>query len=162
MLMRKFTLLLAALVLGAASSFAQKATELQSQPVAPFNPARVARTAPASVQPAAPHRAPRRTPITTQPEGTLIDNMVVSYGGLTQNWLYGLMDVSTDGGMGKIVEGADGNIYIYNLPTSLNAGTWVRAEKAEGDTVVIHRQHIDQREGNGNVYDYYLTRVVWQ
>ena len=162
MLMRKFTLRLAALVLGAASSFAQKATELQSQPVAPFCPARVARTAPASVQPAAPHRVPRRTPITTQPEGTLIDNMVVSYGGLTQNWLYGLMDVSTDGGMGKIVEGTDGNIYIYNLPTSLNAGTWVRAEKAEGDTVVIHRQHIDQREGNGNVYDYYLTRVVWE
>lgn len=104
----------------------------------------------------------RQAPIMEQPEGRLIGNMVASYGGYTRNWLYGLMDVSTDGGMGRIVEGTDGCIYIYNLPTGLNAGSWVKAERAEGDTIIIRRQQIDQRTGSGQTYDYYLTRVVWE
>lgn len=102
------------------------------------------------------------TIIRAQPEGTLLNNMIASYGGYTRNWLYGLMDVTTDGGVGKIVEGADGNIYIYNLPTNLSADSWVKAERGEGDTIVIHRQLIDQREGSDAVYDYYLTRLVWE
>ena len=52
------------------------------------------------------------TIIRQQPAGTLLDNMITSYGGYTRNWIYGLMDVTTDGGVGKIVEGEDGNIYI--------------------------------------------------
>ena len=99
--------------------------------------------------------------IRDQPEGKLLDNMITSYGGYTRNWLYGLMDVTTDGGVGKIVEGNDGNIYIYNLPTNLSADSWVKAERANGDTIVIHRQLIDQREGSDAIYDYYLTKLVW-
>lgn len=99
--------------------------------------------------------------IRDQPEGKLLDNMITSYGGYTRNWLYGLMDVTTDGGVGKIVEGNDGNIYIYNLPTNLSADSWVKAERASGDTIIIHRQLIDQREGSDAIYDYYLTKLVW-
>ncbi|MBQ9558998.1 MAG: hypothetical protein IJV08_03325 [Bacteroidaceae bacterium] len=129
-----------------------------------FCPEAMKHTGPqALVLPANPSKMSRkRIPIIDQPEGTLYDNMLVSYGGYQRNWLYGLMDVSTDGGMGKIVEGTDGNIYIYNLPTGVNAETWVLAERAEGDTVVIRRQQIDRREGNGLTYDYYITRVVWE
>lgn len=99
--------------------------------------------------------------IRDQPEGKLLDNMITSYGGYTRNWLYGLMDVTTDGGVGKIVEGNDGNIYIYNLPTNLSADSWVKAERGSGDTIIIHRQLIDQREGSDAIYDYYLTKLVW-
>lgn len=102
------------------------------------------------------------TIIRQQPAGTLLDNMITSYGGYTRNWIYGLMDVTTDGGVGKIVEGEDGNIYIFNLPTNLSADSWVKAERGEGDTIVIHRQLIDQREGSDAVYDYYLTKLVWE
>ena len=102
------------------------------------------------------------TIIRQQPAGTLLDNMITSYGGYTRNWIYGLMDVTTDGGVGKIVEGEDGNIYIFNLPTNLSADSWVKAERGDGDTIVIHRQLIDQREGSDAVYDYYLTKLVWE
>ena len=100
--------------------------------------------------------------ITEQPAGKLCDNLIVSSNAFLNNWLYGIIDASTDAGVGKIVEGNDGNIYIYNLPTTLNAGSWVKAERAEGDTVVIKKQLIDQRQGSEALYNYYITKVVWQ
>lgn len=160
--MKKFTLSFIAALLAVFSASAQS----DPKPIQAFNPKTMARTMqqlPAG-QPAAriARAADASTILFEQPEGTLYDNMVASYGGYSMNWLYGLMDVSTDGGMAKIVDGADGNVYIYNLPTSLNAGSWVKAERAEGDTLVIHRQLIDQREGNDAVYDYYITKLVWE
>lgn len=106
--------------------------------------------------------ADESTIIWEQPAGKLINNLMASYGAYGRNWLYGIIDVSTNGGMAQIVEGDDGNVYIYNLPTYLSAGSWVKAERAEGDTIVIHRQLIDQREGSSGVYDYYITKVVWE
>ena len=160
--MKKFTLSFIAALLAVFSASAQS----DPKPIQAFNPKTMARTMqqlPAG-QPAAriARAADASTILFEQPEGTLYDNLVASYGGYSMNWLYGLMDVSTDGGMAKIVDGADGNVYIYNLPTSLNAGSWVKAERAEGDTLVIHRQLIDQREGNDAVYDYYITKLVWE
>ena len=160
--MKKFTLSFIAALLAVFSASAQS----DPKPIQAFNPKTMARTMqqlPAGLPAARIARAADASTILfEQPEGTLYDNMVASYGGYSMNWLYGLMDVSTDGGMAKIVDGADGNVYIYNLPTSLNAGSWVKAERAEGDTLVIHRQLIDQREGNDAVYDYYITKLVWE
>ena len=38
----------------------------------------------------------------------------------------------------------------------------MKAERAEGDTVVIKKQLIDQRQGSEALYNYYITKVVWQ
>ncbi len=163
MRMKKFTLSLIAaftLVIGASAQ-----NELQS--ISAFNPKKVSytmtqlpndRPATARINRASDASAIIRE----QPAGQLIDNLVAGYGAYGRNWLYGIMDVSSDGGMAKIVEGEDGNVYIYNLPTYLAAESWVKAERAEGDTIVIHRQLIDQREGSSGVYDYYITKVVWE
>lgn len=153
---------MAALFLGATSVFAQNEQTNVPHPIAAFRPSQVTSLAQPTLTRDGMRMTRRRTPITGQPEGKLIDNMLASYGGYQRNWLYGLMDVSTDGGVSKIVEAEDGELYIYNLPSTLDAGTWVRAQRTEGDTVLIKRQHIDQYDDNGTVYDYYLTRVVWQ
>ena len=167
--MKKFTLSVIAAVLTLCSVSAQSFTNNALQPVPAFNPQKVARMSSQlpseqamAARPFTSRAADASTIITETPEGTLYDQVVLSYGAYGRNWLYGLMDVSTDGGMGKIVDGADGNVYIYNLPTYLNAGSWVKAERAEGDTIVIHRQLIDQREGSDAIYDYYITKVVWE
>ena len=38
----------------------------------------------------------------------------------------------------------------------------MKAERTEGDTVVIKKQLIDQRQGSEALYNYYITKVVWQ
>ena len=167
--MKKFTLSVFIAALTVCSASAQSLTSQVLQPLPAFNPHKVAQVTsqlPGEQPKAAPslisRAADASTIITETPEGTLYDQVMLSYGAYGRNWLYGIMDVSTDGGMGKIVDGADGNVYIYNLPTYLNAGSWVKAERAEGDTIVIHRQLIDQREGSDAVYDYYITKMVWE
>lgn len=167
--MKKFTLSVFIAALTVCSASAQSLTSQVLQPLPAFNPHKVAQVTsqlPSEHPKAAPslisRAADASTIITETPEGTLYDQVMLSYGAYGRNWLYGIMDVSTDGGMGKIVDGADGNVYIYNLPTYLNAGSWVKAERAEGDTIVIHRQLIDQREGSDAVYDYYITKMVWE
>ncbi len=167
--MKKFTLSVFIAALTVCSASAQSLTSQVLQPLPAFNPHKVAQVTsqlPSEQPKAAPslisRAADASTIITETPEGTLYDQVMLSYGAYGRNWLYGIMDVSTDGGMGKIVDGADGNVYIYNLPTYLNAGSWVKAERAEGDTIVIHRQLIDQREGSDAVYDYYITKMVWE
>ena len=159
--MRKSLLTFAAVFFSMITASAQQFESLP-QPIQSFNPATVAH-APQLSQPVAQHKAPMAASIITeQPAGKLYDRIITSYGGYTRNWIYGIMDSSTDAGMGKIVEGDDGFIYIYNLPTTLAAGSWVKAERAGGDTIVIERQLIDQRQGSDATYDYYLTRVVWE
>ena len=165
--MKKFTLSLIFAALTVAAASAQSPSTLQPLPAfSPQKAARLTTQLPAG-QPTAnaaliSRAADASAIITETPEGTLYDNVMVSYGAFGRNWLYGIMDVSTDGGMGKVVDGADGNVYIYNLPTYLSADSWVKAERAEGDTIVIHRQLIDQREGSDAVYDYYITKMVWE
>lgn len=161
--MKKYTL---SLITALAVVFSVSA-QSELQPISAFNPQQVTRnmTQLTNDRPAAAkslRTADPSTIIREQPAGQLIDNFVASYGAYGRNWLYGIMDVSSDGGMAKLVEGEDGNIYIYNLPTYLAAESWVKAERAEGDTIVIHRQLIDQREGSTGVYDYYITKVVWE
>lgn len=158
--MRK--ILLSLIMMASASvAGAQSAVATGLQPIGSFNPAQVKRVAgiPELQAPASRRAA---TVITSQPAGKVYDRVIASYGGYLRNWIYGIMDASTDAGISKIVEGDDGFVYIYNLPTTLAAGSWVKAERADGDTIVIHRQQVDQRAGSDATYDYYLTRVVWE
>ena len=136
------------------------------QPASSFNPAHVMKMVQLpDVQPLRHVAAADASDIITeQPAGKLYDGLIASYGAFTHNWLYGTMDATTDAGITKIVEGDDGFVYLYNLPTTFNSGTWVKAERTEGDTILVRRQHIDQRTSydGATTYDYYLTRLVWE
>ena len=80
-------------------------------------------------------------PIMDVPEGTLYDNMYAS------SFAYGLGwgDIyiqNVDGGIGKVVEGNDGNLYIYN-PISqgyiwFSILPWIKAEPAGEGKYVVH------------------------
>lgn len=80
-------------------------------------------------------------PIMDVPEGTLYDNMYAS------SFAYGLGwgDIyiqNVDGGIGKVVEGDDGNLYIYN-PISqgyiwFSILPWIKAEPAGEGKYVVH------------------------
>ncbi len=91
----------------------------------------------------APAQAPARAeeePIMDVPEGTLYDNMYASSFAFGLGWgdIY-IQDV--DGGIGKVVEGTDGNLYIYN-PISqgyiwFSILPWIKAEPAGDGKYVV-------------------------
>lgn len=164
--MRKLLLSVFATLFAMGSALAQPEAESTPRPVQSFYPTKVMKMAELPKLVAAQRHvlaAAADDIITEQPAGKLLDGLIASYGAFTHNWIYGTMDASTDAGIGKIVEGDDGFVYIYNLPTTFNSESWVKAERLEGDTILLRRQHIDQRSGyDGTVYDYYLTRLVWE
>ena len=91
----------------------------------------------------APAAAPARDeeePIMDVPEGTLYDNMYATSFAYGLGWgdIY-IQDV--DGGIGKVVEGTDGNLYIYN-PISqgyiwFSILPWIKAEPTDKGTYVV-------------------------
>jgi len=91
--------------------------------------------------PAAAPRLAEEEPIMEVPDGVLYDNMYAS------SFAYGLGwgDIyiqNVDGGIGKVVEGTDGNLYIYN-PISqgyiwFSILPWIKAEPA-GDGKYVAR-----------------------
>ena len=79
-------------------------------------------------------------PIMDVPEGTLYDNMYATSFAYGLGWgdIY-IQDV--DGGIGKVVEGTDGNLYIYN-PISqgyiwFSILPWIKAEPTDKGTYVV-------------------------
>lgn len=132
----------------------------------------------------APAAAPLRAeeePIMDVPEGTLYDNMYAS------SFAYGLGwgDIyiqNVDGGIGKVVEGTDGNLYIYN-PISqgyiwFSILPWIKAEPAGdgkyvvklpqlyildyGDPYYAYCMHYDEDEGMPVVEDEGEIEFTWQ
>ena len=98
--------------------------------------------------------------IIDQPAGTL-HQMVYSTNSYAYNWLFGYYVTSYSDRIGEVVEGTDGNIYIHNLLTDAtnDPGYWVKAEKAQGDTIVIHQQPIWEEEYEGEIYTYDIQRI---
>lgn len=85
--------------------------------------------------------------ITEQPDGVVHDNMYRSSeyyfsdeGYCTASW--------EDGIIGKIVEGDDGCVYIYNPFTGFPTGTWAKAERGQGDTLIVKGQQPIYAYGN--------------
>lgn len=76
--------------------------------------------------------------ITEQPEGKLIDNMVLSFKGYKN--IGSATYLVEEARIAKVVEGTDGCIYIYNLFNYDTFKSWVKATRGEGDTIVIKRQ----------------------
>lgn len=88
----------------------------------------------------APHKAAAGEPITATPAGKLFENMYVN----SSAYGMGFGDVYTqkvDGGLGGVVEGSDGCIYIQ-APISQAyiwalGNPWLKCTKAKGDTIVM-------------------------
>ena len=131
-----------------------------------------------------PAAAPARVeeePIMDVPEGTLYDNMYAS------SFAYGLGwgDIyiqNVDGGIGKVVEGTDGNLYIYN-PISqgyiwFSILPWIKAEPSGdgkfvvklpklyildyGDPYYAYCMHYDEDEGLPVVDEEGEIEFSWQ
>ena len=129
---------------------------------------------------AAPVRA-EEEPIMDVPEGTLYDNMYAT------SFAYGLGwgDIyiqNVDGGIGKVVEGTDGNLYIYN-PISqgyiwFSILPWIKAEPAGdgkyvvrlpqlyiidvGDPYYAYCMHYDEDEGMPVVEEEGEIEFTWE
>ena len=120
-------------------------------------------------------------PIMEVPEGTLYDNMYAT------SFAYGLGwgDIyiqNVDGGIGKVVEGTDGNLYIYN-PISqgyiwFSILPWIKAEPAGdgkyvvnlpqlyildyGDPYYAYCMHYDEDEGMPVVEEEGQIEFTWE
>lgn len=131
--------------------------------------------------PAAAPRLAEEEPIMDVPEGTLYDNMYASSFAYGLGWgdIY-IQDV--DGGIGKVVEGTDGNLYIYN-PISqgyiwFSILPWLKAEPAGngkyvvklpqlyildyGDPYYAYCMHYDEDEGMPVVEEEGEIEFTWQ
>ncbi len=170
--MRKITLLAVAALFGATTSFAQANLREQlnarqglkmNHPTSQRDATMQQRQQLMQTQTvAAKTKAPRRAGIEEQPEGTAYE-LFASYSGLFYNWLYGWTDATTDAGKMTIVEGTDGNIYIQGLTPNagLDVYYWVKAERAEGDTVVIRQQPTGYYV-YGGVHEYEIARIAYE
>ena len=132
----------------------------------------------------APAAAPARVeedPIMDVPEGTLHDNMYAT----SSAYGLGFGDIyiqEVDGGIGKVVEGTDGNLYIYN-PISqgyiwFSFLPWIKAEPTDdgkyvvklpqlyildyGDPYYAYCMHYDEDEGMPVVEDEGEIEFTWE
>jgi len=130
--------------------------------------------------PAAPNLA-EEEPIMDTPEGTLYDNMYAT----SSAYGLGFGDIyiqEVDGGIGKVVEGTDGNLYIYN-PISqgyiwFSILPWIKAEPTDdgkyvvklpqlyildyGDPYYAYCMHYDEDEGMPVVEEEGEIEFTWE
>ena len=152
--MKKITFLSALLCLAAFTAKAQPAA--LNMPALTGNPD-VLNIAATQMAPAvARHNAPAKAPITAQPEGKLYEVSGSFTGGVYSS---GQVSVSPYSRVSKVVEGDDGFVYIYNLPTLLGPQTWVKAERIGGDIIEIRRQSVYEAWGGT---EYVLVPMRWQ
>ncbi len=98
-------------------------------------------------------------PVSNTPEGTLHENMYVN----SNSYGLGFGDVYyqiVDGGLGAVVEGTDGNIWVQ-APISqgyvwMLGSPWIKCEPAVGDTVVMHTPQVYALDA-GDLY--YVQRL---
>ncbi len=100
------------------------------------------------------------TLITQQPEGTLV-SVARESGSYYKN--YGTQLATTIYGQAtSLVEAQDGSVYILNPITAMSTNSWVKAEKAQGDTVVVKCPALIYQQTNpftGVVTKFYMTQV---
>lgn len=99
--------------------------------------------------------------ITEQPEGTLLENMTRYATGYYS--FYGwVISSATDGYVCDVVV-SDDAVYIKDPISSVATDTWMKADKGNGDTLVVNLpQYVFSEEYDGDVYDYYLYKMVYK
>ena len=81
---------------------------------------------------------PTYTIITDQPEGTLHKSWYQYSEGYVAWMGYYIFKSYTDGNAIDWVDGADGNVYVKSLIGNYYSNAWLKATKAEGDTIVFN------------------------
>ena len=153
------TLLLAAATLVSAASFAQTTASSLKQPKK--TQLVMGKTAaPASLLKAA-SKAPEM--ITKQPEGKLYKDMYGYSEGFVSQWGAIYEDVR-DGVARDFVVGNDGSYYMKSPISAQPTDSWIKGDKAEGDTIVfkLPQQIYTLDYGDGNPIKYYASRLVYQ
>lgn len=153
------TLLLAAATLVSAASFAQTTASSLKQPKK-TQLVIGKTTAPASLLKAA-SKAPEM--ITKQPEGKLYKDMYGYSEGFVSQWGAIYEDVR-DGVARDFVVGNDGSYYMKSPISAQPTDSWIKGDKAEGDTIVfkLPQQIYTLDYGDGNPIKYYASRLVYQ
>lgn len=153
------TLLLAAATLVSAASFAQTTASSLKQPKK-TQLVMGKTTAPASLLKAA-SKAPEM--ITKQPEGKLYKDMYGYSEGFVSQWGAIYEDVR-DGVARDFVVGNDGSYYMKSPISAQPTDSWIKGDKAEGDTIVfkLPQQIYTLDYGDGNPIKYYASRLVYQ
>lgn len=103
--------------------------------------------------------------ITEQPKGTLHDNLYGTGEGF-MTFFNSVYSSASDGTVERYVETDNGEVYIQNIVSTISPNTWVKGEKAEGDTIkfVFPQKYVAQEgmddDGNptGIVEFFYLYR----
>lgn len=94
--------------------------------------------------------------ITEQPEGKLYKNYSRHAYGYSYFWGYVIYS-ETDGYTSDLVVSEDGSVYLYNPLSTVLSGSWLKCEKAIGDTVVAKfPQAIYQQDAD----TYYAYRML--
>lgn len=105
--------------------------------------------------------------ITEQPAGTLHDNLYGSGEGYLVFFGY-VFPTSIDGTVERYVEGSNGEVYLQNAVGTIVPDTWIKGEKAQGDTIQFNfpqkyyvQEAVDD-DGNptGEQEYFYLFRSV--
>ncbi|MCI6161519.1 MAG: hypothetical protein PUH24_06300 [Prevotellaceae bacterium] len=102
------------------------------------------------------------TPITKQPEGTVMDTF---YRSSSESYFIGwgsVFRMPVDGFVGTLVKGTDGSLYMADPFAMLASNTWLKLDKADGDTLVAKaNQMVFQVEyEDGARYDFYASHMV--
>lgn len=108
------------------------------------------------------------TLIEDQPEGTLHNNWYGESEGYVVFWGY-VYSSAFDGDITRFVTNDKGEVFLQNAMSTLTTDTWIKGEKAVGDTVQFSfpQKYYEAAEtdddGNetGNIAGYYLYRMVF-
>lgn len=123
-------------------------------------------TAPAKAAPKAYAKAASKAGemITEQPEGTLYKNMYAYAEGFESMWGE-IYESKKDGAAKDFVVGADGSYYLKNPISFMPTDSWIKGDKAQGDTIVFklpqHIYNLYDEYDDSNV-KYYASRLVYQ
>lgn len=106
-------------------------------------------------------KAETGTPISEPPAGKLIDNMYVTSSAYGLGW-GGYYYQDLDGGLGGVVEGDDGFVYVKGPISQAyvwGLGTpWIKCEKAENGTIVMHTPQLYAIDDGD---PYYIARMIF-
>ena len=155
--MNRFTLSLAAALVSAAS-FAQAPFRAQT-------PKKTQLGISTAAVPAAYAKAVRKAPamITEQPAGHLYKNMYGYAKGFVSQW-GDIYENTVDGVARDFVVGDDGSFYLKNPISPQPTNTWIKGDKADGDTIVFKfpQQIMLMDNGDGSGVKYYASRMVYK
>ncbi len=101
--------------------------------------------------------------ISTQPAGTLCDNLYRA-GQSFVYLMFGVMEQGIDGLYGKVVQADDNKtVYLYNPVNAFYTSAWVKGTRTQGDTIEVklpqHIAHVAYSDDEDDVQDAYLYKM---